>query len=255
MAYISYKYPFNNEKGEVTKAARIFGFLVILSIIAGGLIIFDSYNTRNRNNSDQQALKDTIGTISSNLERLKFSIDSLGYKRDSKTGNLVLKNPKPIENSVVVKSGNPVVQQNSVKAGKPLIQQNKEGDNQANSNTGVNNGSIGNGNNNHIVSGNGNKVDVNGDVINGIKQRHLTTAEYYKIYSKIPSLDSKIEILFSGGKEGINYANEIYRALMSNGFKNITGSNWMDPEGFDSVGVDVNGNNVMIKVYPASNVQ
>jgi hypothetical protein len=98
-------------------------------------------------------------------------------------------------------------------------------------------------------------VGVNGDVVNGIKQRHLTTSEYYKIYNKIPSLDSKITFLLSGGKEGLNYANEIYRALLANGFKNITASNWMDPDGFDSIGVVVNGDNVTVKIYPASNVQ
>jgi len=39
MAYISYKYPFNNEKGQVTKAAKNFGLLVFLSIVAGGFML------------------------------------------------------------------------------------------------------------------------------------------------------------------------------------------------------------------------
>lgn len=253
MAYISYKYPFNNEKGEITKYARWFRILVVISIISGIVIIYDSYNTKTNNDKAQQSLNDTIGVVNANINKLTRSIDSLGYKK-SKDGEWILKNPKTVENSATVKSGNSTVQQNSVKDGKPLIQQNKTGDNQANQNNATNKGVVGNGNDNHVISGNGNNVGVNGDVVNGLKQRHLTENEYDMISLQIP-FDSKIMILVSGGKEAWNYTNELYRALLNSGYKDIKASNWMDPDGYDSIGVQRNGNSVTIKIYPESNVQ
>src|SRR5258708_13873212 len=69
----------------------------------------------------------------------------------------------------------------------------------------VKNESSVNGNNNHVVTGDGNLVGVNGDIVNGIKQRHINDAILSYILISIPNKDSKINFLLSGGKEGLNY--------------------------------------------------
>jgi hypothetical protein len=108
---------------------------------------------------------------------------------------------------------------------------NLEGDNNA---VGRDNSGVQGGKNNksHIISGNDNKVGVNGDIINGIKQRHLTKELFNEITSHIPNKSTHIVLYGSASnKETYNYENEIYRELLINGYRNITGTNWMDPYG------------------------
>lgn len=111
------------------------------------------------------------------------------------------------------------------------------------------------GKDNHLVSGNGNIVGINGDIINGIKQRHLTYELLVEIEKKIPDKSSNIKIWTSGGKEGYNFSNEIYTALMQRGYKSISGTTWMDPSGFDKVDVLFENDIWQIRVHPASNVE
>lgn len=111
------------------------------------------------------------------------------------------------------------------------------------------------GNKNHSINGNNINVGVNGDVINGIKQRHLTNAFFNEIISKIPSKDTNIKFYLSGGKEGLNYANEIYNALRLKGYNSITVTNWMDPSGFDKVDLEKVNEEFRIMIHPASNVE
>ena len=90
MAYIAYKYPFNNEGEQITKVARFFGVLVVLSIIFGIYLGWDNFNTAKENKSSQQSLKDTITSLNHNIKSLGNKIDSIGYKID-KSGKLVPK--------------------------------------------------------------------------------------------------------------------------------------------------------------------
>ena len=120
--------------------------------------------------------------------------------------------------------------------------------------TTVNNKTDIKGNNNHTISGNNNNVGVNGDVINGIKQRHLTEPLLNEILSRIPKKDTKIIFFLSGGKEGYNFANEIYNALKTNGYDSITATNWMDPSSFDKVDIKFENGEFRIMIHPASNV-
>jgi len=111
------------------------------------------------------------------------------------------------------------------------------------------------GNNAHVINGNGNSVVVNGDIVNGIKQRHLNDAILSYILLSLPNKNENIDFLFAGGKEGLVYANEIYSALMSRGYKSLHPSNWIDPTGFDKVEVKKDNGRTELLVYPASNVQ
>jgi hypothetical protein len=107
----------------------------------------------------------------------------------------------------------------------------------------------------HIINGNGNQVGINGDQYNGIKQRHLNEAVLSYLLVSLPDKHAEIQFLFAGGKEGLNYANEIYNALMQRGYSNIKPSNWMDPTGFDKVEVKKENGSLQLLIYPASNVQ
>ena len=111
------------------------------------------------------------------------------------------------------------------------------------------------GTNAHVINGNGNSVVVNGDVVNGIKQRHLNDAVLSYILINLPDKNENIDFLFAGGKEGLIYANEIYSALMTRGYKSLHPSNWMDPNGFDKVEVKKTNGSTQLLVFPASNVQ
>ena len=111
------------------------------------------------------------------------------------------------------------------------------------------------GSNAHIINGNGNAVAVNGDIVNGIKQRHLTDALLTYLLTSLPDKNANISFLFSGGKEGLIYANEIYNALVNRGYKHLRPSNWMDPNGFDKVEVKSPHGEPQVLIYPASNVQ
>jgi len=96
MAYIPYKYPFNNKVGEVTKVARFFGLLVVLSILFGGYLAWDNYSGSKENKSIQTSLNGTIISLNHNIKSLSNKIDSIGYKIDQKTGLLV---PKIVKHS------------------------------------------------------------------------------------------------------------------------------------------------------------
>lgn len=110
------------------------------------------------------------------------------------------------------------------------------------------------GSNAHIITGNGNLVGVNGDIVNGIKQRHLNNATLTYILQSLPDKNAEIQFLWAGGKEGLNYSVEIYQALVQRGYTNIKPSNWMDPNGFDKVEVKKK-NGLQLLIYPASNIQ
>ena len=92
MAYIPYQYPFYDKKGQVTKHAKFFRCLVVISFIGGGYIIYDTVRSKSANDVAQRGLKDTIQNINANVISLKKNIDSIGYKIDHKTGLLVPKN-------------------------------------------------------------------------------------------------------------------------------------------------------------------
>jgi hypothetical protein len=111
------------------------------------------------------------------------------------------------------------------------------------------------GSNAHIINGNGNNVGVNGDLINGIKQRHLTDAVMLYLLTNLPDKNANIDFLFAGGKEGTIYATEIYNALINKGYKHLNPSNWMDPTDFDKVEVKTQNGRLQILINPASNVQ
>jgi hypothetical protein len=96
---------------------------------------------------------------------------------------------------------------------------------------------------------------INNYYVGGIVQRRLTSKLLSDIISKIPSLDTPIILLYSGGKEGVNFTEEIGTALMKKGYKNIKGSNWMDPNDFDKIDYKMENGTFVIKIYPASNVQ
>ena len=106
----------------------------------------------------------------------------------------------------------------------------------------------------HIVKGN--NYGINGNVINGIQQRKLTKEVLDNIVSNLPTdKNSAIVFLISGGKEGMNYADEIYNVLLKLGYKNINSMNWIDPNEYDKAYVYKNDTVTEIRICPASNVQ
>jgi hypothetical protein len=109
-----------------------------------------------------------------------------------------------------------------------------------------------NGKNIHVI--NGNNYGVNGDIINGIKQRHLENNVVKYLLTQLPNKDEEIVFLFSGGKEGLNYANEIYNMLIAKGYSKLKPANWMDPDDFDKVYVIKKNGETQIRICPASNV-
>jgi len=92
MAFIPYKYPFNNKTGQVTKVARFFGLLVILSMLFSVYLAYDNYESSKDNKGAQASLKDTIVSLNHNIRSLSNKIDSVGYKIDKSSGKLVSKN-------------------------------------------------------------------------------------------------------------------------------------------------------------------
>ena len=93
-----------------------------------------------------------------------------------------------------------------------------------------------------------------------VKQRHIDQQELIKIISKIPNQNTLIHFWIPssvGGKESINYANEILIALYNTGYKNIdrSWSNWMDPYDFDKLEYGMKDSVFEIKVFPANNVR
>ncbi|RYE22207.1 MAG: hypothetical protein EOP42_24745 [Sphingobacteriaceae bacterium] len=91
MAYIPYKYPFNNENGQVTKVARFFGCLVVLSIICGGFLAWDTWSSTTENNNTQAGLRLNIDIVSHKIDLYSKKIDSIGFKLDKTTGRLIPK--------------------------------------------------------------------------------------------------------------------------------------------------------------------
>ena len=82
MAYISYKYPFNNEKGQVTKAANFFGVLVIITILGGIAIAFYAYNDSVQTGIDKRNLNGNISDLSKRANLQTEQLRSLGYTTD-----------------------------------------------------------------------------------------------------------------------------------------------------------------------------
>ncbi|GAA4327460.1 hypothetical protein GCM10023149_30860 [Mucilaginibacter gynuensis] len=112
------------------------------------------------------------------------------------------------------------------------------------------------GSNAHIVNGNGNSVGVNGDVINGIKQRHLNNEVAQYLINTLPNKTEPMQMLFAYDKETMTYATEVYNFLIQQGYTNITPSKWLDPDGYDKINVIKEANTPpSIRIYPASNVQ
>jgi len=77
MAYISYKYPFKNHDGKKTKAARLFGTFVILSIVGLGYVVYASIKIESNKIPEQaQYKKDLDSAIKAYSNSMKNSIDS-----------------------------------------------------------------------------------------------------------------------------------------------------------------------------------
>jgi hypothetical protein len=102
IAYIPYKYPFNNEKGQITKWARFFGWLVFISFLLGIYLAFDAYKTNQDNTASKKSLQDTVSLLNHNVNSLGRKIDSVGFKIDKTSGKLVQKTIKIIPIKTVI---------------------------------------------------------------------------------------------------------------------------------------------------------
>ncbi len=90
------------------------------------------------------------------------------------------------------------------------------------------------GDNGHVITGDNNKVDVNGDIINkGIEQRTLTNETLTRIIQRIPAKSTHIIIQHYEDKECHTYASQIYHNLKNNGFTNIETSSMIGLNCFD----------------------
>ena len=111
MAYIAYKHPFNDDKGQITKWAKFFGWLMFISIIFSIYILVNTSISDSKKEKLQNGLHDTIKLTNKNIESLKKSIDSLGYKIDKSTGKIVPKvkptiaKPTTVHDSIIYYKG------------------------------------------------------------------------------------------------------------------------------------------------------
>ena len=86
----------------------------------------------------------------------------------------------------------------------------------------------------------------------GMQQRHLSIDVLYTILSQLHSSSTPIKFLISGGKEAEDFGNEIFRELTKRGYKNISGTHWMYPDGFDKVETKWQDGALTIMVCPAT---
>lgn len=82
---------------------------------------------------------------------------------------------------------------------------------------------ISGGTNVHTITGNGNYDIVNGDQYNynGVKQRHISDEDKVYLKTFIPNKSSPIKMFYPPDKESTNYANEIYKFLVTEGYQKI----------------------------------
>ena len=104
MAYISYKFPFHKEDGKPTKAGRIFGILIALSILGLGYVVYAGIKLDKENatkKSLEKAHEDSVINNASN--QVMHNVDSalksrdLQYNAKTKTIKVIDSSQKKIE--------------------------------------------------------------------------------------------------------------------------------------------------------------
>jgi len=112
------------------------------------------------------------------------------------------------------------------------------------------------GNDNHVINGNNNTVGVNGDILTGIKQRHLTPEIWDRIVEKLPENKTNWIYLYTppGDKEAKILSDEIKQKLFEIGYNHFINS--MGEMMFsDTVIVTVQNNSLSVGISKAKNVE
>lgn len=76
------------------------------------------------------------------------------------------------------------------------------------------------GNNNHFITGNGNIVGVNGDIIGDVVKKP-TNEDLQLVFSKVPNHEDTILVVGTLSNNDYKYAEELKIMLSKNGYKNI----------------------------------
>ena len=78
MAYIAYKYPFNADSDKMSMAAKVFGILAILGIIAGSYMIYSSSNDNTeiiKGQKDLQISQKDLGLAQKDVQISQLKLD------------------------------------------------------------------------------------------------------------------------------------------------------------------------------------
>lgn len=202
---------------------------IALALVFG---LWDIFNKKHDSESDKAEIKDSIkNTGTTVINKIDTNTNKVIDNSNSNTGTIV--------STIKKKNTIPILLHDSM----PKIQ----------ASTTVE------GNNNHIVSGTGNNVGVNGDIniAKYIQQRHLTRQTLEYILSNIP--DTATNVVFNlpmSDKEALNYANEIYNEMRHLGYNKMTMGAPFFSTKFDTITFHWDKNNTVgLRIHARPNIE